>query len=63
MPPAKVHLWMAGKTISGFASFHGVSEGWAWQVINGKARAPARFRQALSEYVGLPEWVLFPGDP
>ncbi len=57
--PAKVRLYAEGRTIREFADFHGCSEGWAYQVLSGRARAPRRFRSDLATFLNVPERLLF----
>jgi hypothetical protein len=53
--PAKILVWASGRTLKEFAAFHGCSVTWVATVLDGRERAPARFRAALAEFVGVDE--------
>jgi hypothetical protein len=58
--PAKVHLFLAGRTMAEFSAYHGCSANWTYQVLNGRASAPESFRHDMAIFLGLPEEMLFP---
>jgi hypothetical protein len=61
--PAQLALFRAGIPGTRFAEFHGCSPYWAYRVLRGEVRPPARFSRDLSRLLGIPEDELFPEGP
>lgn len=57
---AKANLVLKGRSAREFAKFHGSSEGWVYQVLNGMVPVPQRFKTDLAEFLDTPVDALFP---
>jgi transcriptional regulator with XRE-family HTH domain len=53
---------MRGETNRDFARSIGYTENWTCQVLRGRVRPSARFRQAAAAHLDLPDAALFRDD-